>query len=437
MGALRLREFDKVRVCVFTVLDRENVINGKDRSYSTSIMRIDLLEAFGLDLKIINILKSKYGDELLSIQARAVKEILMLNRWISPAEIKEIENSVEAFSCAIKRMCDDFSWLSETLDVVAKDIRWDVLAVAVIKDLSRRLTCSLTENGLAPSSVHIRRLGQMYISRLIAEGFDTSEVATDLPLTELESFISKHLAVWLYNHFHREYQKRSDATQEAANGVRDTGGAQYGGKTARHVKTGSEGIPPAASTASSSSLSAPEAAAAATTATTTITTTTVSAASDISFPHHLADILRNKGLLFSLRTRLADTHDLRELIADPPLLLLDVRQMLAFYRGHPVKLQPACFHYLLLLAEKPKQIVMRDEIYHRLWPGPMNYDGSNKPYERQISDHKRRCVAQIKKGIVGKINLMPGDLENLILTRPKVGYMLNLGQEEVLILKAQ
>jgi len=79
------------------------------------------------------------------------------------------------------------------------------------------------------------------------------------------------------------------------------------------------------------------------------------------------------------------------------------------------------------LAEKPKQIVMRDEIYHRLWPGPMNYDGSNKPYERQISDHKRRCVAQIKKGIVGKINLMPGDLENLILTRPKVGYMLTPG----------
>ena len=76
----------------------------------------------------------------------------------------------------------------------------------------------------------------------------------------------------------------------------------------------------------------------------------------------------------------------------------------------------------------------RDEIYRRLWPGPMNYDGSNKPYERQISDHKRRCIAQIKKGIAGKIEAAPGELETLIFTRPKVGYMLNLNQGSALIL---
>ena len=91
----------------------------------------------------------------------------------------------------------------------------------------------------------------------------------------------------------------------------------------------------------------------------------------------------------------------------------------------------------MLLAEKPKQIVVRDEIYRRLSPGPMNYDGSNKPYERQISDHKRRCIAQIKKGIADKIVVAPGELETLIFTRPKVGYMLNVGKEDVLILKLQ
>jgi len=410
------------------------VINGKDCPDTTSIMRIDLLEAFGLDLEIRNVLKSKYINELLPIQVRAVKEILMMNRWISPAEIKEVENSYEAFSCAIKRMGEDFSWLSETLAVLAKEIRWDLLAVAVIKDLSRRLTYDLTENGHAPSDVHIRRLGQMYISRLIAEGFDTPGVVTDLPLTEMESLLSKHLAGWLYNQFHREYQKQRDAKQEAASGVRDTGGAQYGGKTAGQVKTGSEGMPAAPSALASSS-SAP-----ATTATTTTTTTATMPtppSSDISFPHHLADILQNKNLLFALRTRLADAKDLGELIADPPTIFIDKRQQLLFYRGIPIRLQPACFHYLLLLVEKPKQIVARDEIYHRLWPGPMNYDGSNKPYDRQISDHKRRCIAQIKRCIAGKIEMAPGEFEALIVTRPKVGYMLNLGQEEVLILKAQ
>jgi hypothetical protein len=39
----------------------------------------------------------------------------------------------------------------------------------------------------------------------------------------------------------------------------------------------------------------------------------------------------------------------------------------------------------------------------------MKYDGSNKPYERQISDHKRRCIAQIKKGVAGKVAVDPGN----------------------------
>jgi len=42
-------------------------------------MRIDLLEAFGLDPKVIAILKEKYGAELLPIQERAFKEYQILN----------------------------------------------------------------------------------------------------------------------------------------------------------------------------------------------------------------------------------------------------------------------------------------------------------------------------------------------------------------------
>jgi len=42
-------------------------------------MRIDLLEAFGLDPKVIAILKEKYGAELLPIQERAFKEHQILN----------------------------------------------------------------------------------------------------------------------------------------------------------------------------------------------------------------------------------------------------------------------------------------------------------------------------------------------------------------------
>ena len=41
---------------------------------------------------------------------------------------------------------------------------------------------------------------------------------------------------------------------------------------------------------------------------------------------------------------------------------------------------------------------------------------------------------QIKKGIAGKIAVETGELETLIFTRPKVGYMLNVGKEATLIL---
>jgi DNA-binding winged helix-turn-helix (wHTH) protein len=113
---------------------------------------------------------------------------------------------------------------------------------------------------------------------------------------------------------------------------------------------------------------------------------------------------------------------------------MDERQKLFFYRGFPVALRPAYFGYLLLLAKRPKEIITRQELYDRLWPGEMSYDGTNKPYERQISDHKRKLIAQIRKGVAGKIAVEIGELETLIFTRPKVGYMLNVGKEEVLIL---
>jgi len=45
--------------------------------------------------------------------------------------------------------------------------------------------------------------------------------------------------------------------------------------------------------------------------------------------------------------------------------------------------------------------------------------GNNKPYERQISDHKRKLIAQIRKGVVGKIAVETGELETLIFTRPR------------------
>lgn len=347
----------------------------------------------------------KISGMLSQEKERVVKKALMMNRWISPAETKEIENSYEVFSGAIKRVGEDFSWLAETLASLAREIRWDPRAIARIERLSQRLIYGVTEKGLALSKIRLRGLGRTYINTLLAEGYDTPEAAAELPLTELERLLPKHLAERLYRHFHKDYQKQEEATdQKATTGICET--SEQTNTDKDQTRTDSEAAPlPIAPPAG-----------------------------DISFPRTLADILQDKILLSVLRTRLADAKDLREWIANPPVIFIDEGQQLFFYRGCPIKLQPASFQYLLILAGKPKQIIARDEIYRRLWPGPMKYDGSNKPYERQISDHKRRCIAQIRKGVAGKVAVDPGELETLIFTRPKVGYMLNLTQGNVLIL---
>jgi hypothetical protein len=80
------------------------------------------------------------------------------------------------------------------------------------------------------------------------------------------------------------------------------------------------------------------------------------------------------------------------------------------------------------------EVVMREEIYSHLWPGEMDYEGANKPYEGQISDHKSKLIAEIKRGIAGRVEIGAGEMEALIATRHKMGYMLNFARENVVVL---
>lgn len=156
---------------------------------------------------------------------------------------------------------------------------------------------------------------------------------------------------------------------------------------------------------------------------------------ETSFPYCLDEIVRNKNLLSALRARLAHINNLTELITDPPAILIDERHQLFFYRSIPVTLRPISFSYLLLLSKTPKEFVMREVIYNHLWPGQINYEGTNKPYERQISDHKRKLIAEIKEGVTGKVEIKAGEMETLISTWHKRGYMLNFAKKNVLLLK--
>jgi len=153
------------------------------------------------------------------------------------------------------------------------------------------------------------------------------------------------------------------------------------------------------------------------------------------FPCSLAKLMRNQSLLAELRHRLTSVNHLSELITDPPAIVIDERQKLFFYRGIPVPLRPVSFSYMLLLAQSPREVIPRGEIYSCLWPGELDYEGTNKPYEGQVSDHKRKLVAEIKKGIAGRMEIREGEMEGLIATRPKTGYMLNCDRGNVLIFR--
>jgi hypothetical protein len=56
----------------------------------------------------------------------------MLYQWISPASTREIEEAHNAFSGAINKMGEEFSWLIEAISTMAKAEGWPE---AVIKKM--------------------------------------------------------------------------------------------------------------------------------------------------------------------------------------------------------------------------------------------------------------------------------------------------------------
>lgn len=334
---------------------------------------------------------------------RAVKKALMLDQWISSRETKEIEEGFEVFSGAIKRVGDDFSWLAETLASLAKEVGWDARWINRITTLSQRLIYGATEKGLAISRIRIRGLGRTYVNRLLEQGYDTPEAIADLPLTELEKNLPKHLAERLYRHFHRQYEKKEETIEKeqppAPPKIREA-------QPVIHVapvksRTEAPAPPPV---------------------------------QNDTFSRPLAEILRNDKLLSTLRTRLMGTINLQGLITHPPAMLIDERQMLLFYRGVQIVLPIMSYRMMFLLAKKPKVVFTRNEIYDHLWPERKGKEDLDRPYEQQITDHKWKILDGIKKGIKRHKDINPSEVKDLILIRPRVGYMLYLNQEDIVLI---
>ncbi len=242
-------------------------------------------------------------------------------------------------------------------------------AVEKIEELSERLIYGVGKEGLPLSRIRLRGLGRTYITQLVMNGYDTPEAIAEIPQSELERIIPKRLAERLSRYCKIHFGKKEEPHPQEI----------------------------------------PE---------------------DKWEKRPLSEILSSQELLSILRSRLTQVNNLSELIHDPPLILIDEKQMLLFYKGYPVQLPPTTFKLMLLLSKRPGEVITRDEIYSSLYPDSPN---TSRPYDRQISDHKRKILTQIKKALNPPPN--PNELRNLIKTRRKVGYVLTLKQEGIKILK--
>lgn len=114
--------------------------------------------------------------------------------------------------------------------------------------------------------------------------------------------------------------------------------------------------------------------------------------------------------------------------------MIDLRRKEVSYRGLLLDLPPRAFQLLVLLASRPSRLVTKDEIYDHLWPESEGRTADERSYERQIADHKRKLMTRLRALARSAPNLSQQEVEELILTKPRRGYLLNLGAHEVTIL---
>ncbi len=134
------------------------------------------------------------SHRLLYEQERALKKALILYQWISPASTREIEEAHNAFSGAIKKMGEEFSWLIEAVSTLAKAEGWPEAVIKKMDVLGERLSFGVGLKALELAKLRIRGLGRGFISRLVQNGYDTPKALSDLSIQDLQKIVPEDLA---------------------------------------------------------------------------------------------------------------------------------------------------------------------------------------------------------------------------------------------------
>lgn len=328
----------------------------------------------------------KYFDGIITKywtyqDAQAVKRAICLFNWLSSIETIDIEKAFLIHAGAIRRTAEEFIWLIDTLadlfSVSKISCVDEITHQDVVKKLKNIATCivyGVEEKAVEVAKIRLRSLSRTYIKKLIDAGFDTQQAIKELSLEQLQQILPKKVAYELYAYLHKEFNKQLLKV--------------YVEEIATLVKPAKK------------------------------------------LYETIDEVISNKQAVAKLREAINKGQQLVDIVKTLPKIVIDKKEQNVFYCGYLVNLPEQTFKMFYILAKNSGQVVKKDEIYDYLYN---TKDTKNMPYEQQLRDHKRKILQKLKS-VAKKYKLKQKDIKNLIKTKYKVGYILNLSKEDVVII---
>ncbi|MGB3940759.1 MAG: hypothetical protein WBK96_04605 [Candidatus Manganitrophaceae bacterium] len=118
------------------------------------------------------------------------------------------------------------------------------------------------------------------------------------------------------------------------------------------------------------------------------------------------------------------------------ILVIDLSQQIIVYKGITVVLTPIPFKFLVVLGRTPGRVVKKEILYDAVYGSADARSDDDRPYERQLADHKRKVLTQIHNAVAGAGETRSDEIKKLIGVRRGVGYTLSLHPAEVLFVPA-
>lgn len=122
----------------------------------------------------------------------AIKNTLVMYDWINDRELVEMEEDYGILGGGIQKMGEGFSWLVDTLSVIAEREGWkeDRLDdLKKIKLLSIQLIYGVGSECIPLARLNIPNLSRFYIHRLVREGYCTIQCLEELSDNQLKQFL--------------------------------------------------------------------------------------------------------------------------------------------------------------------------------------------------------------------------------------------------------